>query len=322
LRITREENPDGEDHARWLIQTSSCRLFTHFGLDTQSRIALYSPPSESEFLSPSYSLTLSPQPMGSDIADNALFDSLSNSWWSENGYFNMLKWFINPWRLPYFKAVIEENGIDPRNTRVLDVGCGGGLLAEEIASMGFTVTGIDQSEKSIDVARAHSRQNGLAIDYRSGSAERLPLENASFSIVTCCDVLEHIRCWELVLGEIARVLRPGGIVFYDTINRTALSKLIFIKITQEWELTRIAPRNLHAWEMFIKPRELLQSLKKQGFDNKELVGGRLYGNPIEALRNVRRLKKGQITAAELGRRLRLKKTRKLWLSYAGYAVRN
>jgi 2-polyprenyl-6-hydroxyphenyl methylase/3-demethylubiquinone-9 3-methyltransferase len=259
--------------------------------------------------------------MGSHLADNELFDSLSNSWWSESGYFNLLKWFINPWRLPYFKAVIAENGIDPRNARVLDAGCGGGLLAEEIASMGFIVTGIDQSEKSIEVARVHSRQNGLAIDYLTGSAEKLPFANGSFSLVTCCDVLEHIRCWELVLGEIARVLRPGGIVFYDTINRTALSNLIFIKITQEWKLTRIAPGNLHAWEMFIKPSELLQSLKKQGFDNKDLVGGRVYGNPIEALRNVRRFKAGKITAAELGRRLRLKKTSKLWLSYAGYAVK-
>ena len=260
--------------------------------------------------------------MASHLADNALFDRLSSSWWSENGYFSMLKWFINPWRLPYFKTVIAGSGIDPRNTKVLDVGCGGGLLAEEIASMGFTVTGIDQSEKSIDVARVHSRQNGLAIDYCIGSAERLPFGNRSFSVVTCCDVLEHIRCWELVLGEIARVLRHGGMIFYDTINRTTLSKLIFIKITQEWNLTRIAPRNLHAWEMFIKPHELLQSLKKQGFDNKDLVGGRLYGNPMVDLRNVRRFKRGQITAAELGRRLHLKKTRKLWLSYAGYAVRN
>ena len=260
--------------------------------------------------------------MGSNLADNALFESLSNSWWSENGYFSMLKWFVNPWRLPYFKAVIAEKEIDPRSTTVLDVGCGGGLLAEEIATMEFTVTGVDQSEKSIDVARVHARQNGLSIDYRIGSAERLPFENGSFSIVTCCDVLEHVPCWELVLSEIARVLRHGGIVFYDTINRTALSKLIFIKITQEWKFTRIAPGNLHAWQMFIKPRELLQSLKKQGFDNKDLVGGRLYGNPIEALRNVRRFKRGKITAAELGRRLRLKKTRKLWMNYAGYAVRN
>jgi 2-polyprenyl-6-hydroxyphenyl methylase/3-demethylubiquinone-9 3-methyltransferase len=282
----------------------------------------YAPPIWKRVLITFLQSHLSPHPMGSHLADNTLFDSLSNSWWSENGYFNLLKWFINPWRSPYFKAVIAENGIDPRNKRVLDVGCGGGLLAEEIASMGFSVTGIDQSEKSIEAARAHSRQSGLAIDYLSGSAETLPFENGSFSVVTCCDVLEHIRRWELVLCEIARVLQPGGIVFYDTINRTALSKLIFIKITQEWRLTRIAPRDLHAWEMFIKPHELLQSLKKQGFDNKDLVGGRLYGNPIEALRNVRRFKKGEITAAELGRRLRLKKTRKLWLSYAGYAVKN
>ena len=101
-----------------------------------------------------------------------------------------------------------------------------------------------------------------------------------------------------------------------------MSKLIFIKIAQEWRLTRIAHRNLHAWEMFITPTELLQSLKKYGFDNKGLVGGRLCGNPIDALRNVRRFKRGKITAAELGRRLLLKKTKKLWLSYAGYAVRS
>lgn len=260
--------------------------------------------------------------MDTPIADNALFDSLSDSWWSENGYFNLLKWFINPWRLPYFKAVVADHGMDPRKTRVLDVGCGGGLLAEEMASMGFNVTGIDQSEKSVRVARVHSRQNGLTIDYGSGCAERLPFEDGSFSLVVCCDVLEHIRRWELVLREIARVLRPGGMVFYDTINRTALSKLIFIQISQEWRLTRIAPGNLHAWEMFIKPRELLQALKEQGFDNRDLVGGRLCGNLLAALRNVRRFKKGKITAAELGRRLRLKKTRKLWLSYAGYAVKN
>ena len=175
--------------------------------------------------------------MSSRFADNTLFDSLSDSWWSENGYFNMLRWFINPWRVPYFKATIVENGIDPRDASVLDVGCGGGLLAEEIASMGFRVTGIDQSEKSIDVARMHSEQNGLAIDYRSGSAEELPFGNGSFSMVTCCDVLEHMRGWERVLREIGRVLKPGGILFYDTINRTAMSKLIFIKIAQEWRLT-------------------------------------------------------------------------------------
>jgi 2-polyprenyl-6-hydroxyphenyl methylase / 3-demethylubiquinone-9 3-methyltransferase len=259
--------------------------------------------------------------VSSRFADNTLFDSHSDSWWSENGYFNMLRWFINPWRVPYFKATIAENNIDPRDARVLDIGCGGGLLAEEIASMGFRVTGIDQSEKSIDTARMHSEQNGLAIDYRSGSAEELPFENGTFSMVTCCDVLEHMRGWERVLGEIRRVLKPGGILFYDTINRTAMSKLIFIRIAQEWRLTRIVPGSLHAWEMFIKPGELLQSLKNHGFDHRGLVGGRLTGNPLRALLNVQLFKRGKITAAELGRRLRLKKTRKLWLCYAGYAVK-
>ncbi|MEW6669748.1 MAG: bifunctional 2-polyprenyl-6-hydroxyphenol methylase/3-demethylubiquinol 3-O-methyltransferase UbiG [Thermodesulfobacteriota bacterium] len=259
--------------------------------------------------------------MGKNPSGHTLFDGLSDDWWSENGYLSMLKWFVNPWRLPYFRAVIARNGIDPRNANVLDVGCGGGLLAEEIASMGFTVAGIDQSERSIDAACVHSEQSGLAIDYRTGSAEELPFEDGSFTIVTCCDVLEHVRRWPLVLREIGRVLKRGGIVFYDTINRTAMSGLIFIKIAQEWRFTRITPGSLHAWDMFIKPGELLRSLNEQGFDNKDLVGGRLCGNMIEALRNVRRFKRGRITAAELGRRLRLKKTRKLWLCYAGYAVR-
>jgi len=259
--------------------------------------------------------------LGSNFADNTFFDRLSDSWWSENGYFNLLKQVMNPWRLPYFKAVISENGIEPLHTAVLDIGCGGGLLAEEIALMGFAVTGIDSSEKSIDVARRHSEQNGLTIDYRTGFAEALPFDNESFSLVTCCDVLEHIPRWELVLRELARVLKPGGIVFYDTINRTALSKLIFIKITQEWRLTRIAPPHLHAWQMFIKPVELLCALKRHGFENRALVGGRFTGNPIHALLHTRRYKRGKITGVELGRRLRLKQTRKLWLSYAGYAVK-
>jgi 2-polyprenyl-6-hydroxyphenyl methylase/3-demethylubiquinone-9 3-methyltransferase len=259
--------------------------------------------------------------MANPIIDKAFPDSLSDSWWSEKSYFNLLKGFINPWRLPYFKTVIAENGINPHNTNVLDVGCGGGLLAEEIAAMGFAVTGIDQSGKAINAARWHARQSGLAIEYLVGTAERLPFDNGSFRMVTCCDVLEHIPRWKLVLGEMARVLRPGGILFYDTINRTAMSKLIFIKIAQDWKLTAIAPKDLHLWDMFIKPCELLDSLKKQGFDNRDLIGGRLYGNPLEALRNVRRFKRGKITVAELGRRLRLKKTRKLGMSYAGYAVR-
>lgn len=223
--------------------------------------------------------------------------------------------------MPYFKRIIAEQGLEPRNSRALDVGCGGGLLTEEIASMGFAVTGVDPSEKSLEVARDHAAKNRLVIDYRLGTGSDLPFEDGSFDAAFCCDVLEHITNWDAVIAEIARVLRSGGVLFFDTINRTFASKLRSIKIAQEWRWTRFAPRDTHVWEMFITPEELEASLTHHGLRSGPIVGTAEKGNPIEALRLIRRYSKGKISAAEFGRGIGMTEGPVTSGSYMGHAIK-
>ena len=253
--------------------------------------------------------------------DNGLYDRLADTWWDENGFLNLLKTTVNPWRLPYFARVSTQLGVDPRSARALDVGCGGGLLAEELAAMGFAVTGVDPSVQSIETARAHAAQGNLSIDYRVGSGNDLEFDDASFDVAFCCDVLEHVSDWDAVIGEMARVLRSGGILFYDTINRTFASKLRSILIAQEWKWTRFAPPNTHVWEMFITPEELTASLERHGLKAGGIAGTAEKGNPIEALRLVRRYSTGKISAAEFGRGVGMTEGPVLSGSYMGYAVK-
>jgi 2-polyprenyl-6-hydroxyphenyl methylase / 3-demethylubiquinone-9 3-methyltransferase len=254
--------------------------------------------------------------------DNDLYNRLSDTWWDENGSLHLLKALLNPWRVPYFQRLLQQWKIDPQGTRALDVGCGGGLLAEEFAAMGFTVTGIDPSNKSLAAARAHAAQQGLHIDYRFGYGATLPFEDESFELAYCCDVLEHIPNWDAVIGEIARVLKRGGVLFYDTINRTLYSKLVVIKLTQDWACTRLVPPRLHMWEMFITPDELTLSFDRHGLQNKEFVGTKARGNPLKLLLALRRYKAGKISGAEFGKRAGFKEGTNIAGSYMGYAVKS
>ena len=125
--------------------------------------------------------------------DNAIYDRLSHTWWEEDGFLNVLLTALNPARFGYMKRILtEELGIDPAGMEVLDVGCGGGLLAEEFAALGSRVTGVDPSAASLETARAHARERGFAIDYQQGTGEELPFADASFDAAYCCDVLEHV----------------------------------------------------------------------------------------------------------------------------------
>ena len=195
------------------------------------------------------------------------------------------------------------------------------MLAEELAAMGFAVTGVDPSVQSVETARAHAAHNGLTIDYRVGVGDDLQFSDASFDVAFCCDVLEHIRDWDAVIGEIARVLRPGGVFFYDTINRTFASKLRSILIAQEWKWTRFAPPDTHVWEMFITPEELAASMKRHGLISGGIAGTAEKGNPIEALRLIRRYSQRKITAAEFGRRLGMTEGPVVSGSYMGHATK-
>src|SRR5215210_7869295 len=124
--------------------------------------------------------------------DNQLYDTMADSWWDESGLLHYLQG-LTPVRFGYMRRIlVEELKLDVRGKRTLDVGCGGGLLAEEFARLGCAVTGVDPSEGSLEAARTHAREAGLSIDYRQGTGELLPFADASFEIVYCCDVLEHV----------------------------------------------------------------------------------------------------------------------------------
>ena len=250
-----------------------------------------------------------------------MYNELADSWWDENGPLHLLKVMVNPWRVPYFAEALRNHfGTNLSQVRLLDIGCGGGVLAEEFARLGCQVTGIDIAAESIAVARAHAQTEGLFIDYQTGSAIQLPFDRSSFEVISCCDVLEHIPEWEQVITEVGHVLKPGGLFLFDTINRTPKSKSTFIFGLQEWSFTKLFPRDTHVWEMFITPEELTTVIEQHGMQVKDLSGGAIARNPLSTLQEVRRYKRGEINVAELGHRLELKLSDDLSLNYLGYAM--
>jgi len=252
--------------------------------------------------------------------NNQIYDEFAQTWWDENEFLHLLKAMVNPWRYPYFRdALLRHFGPDLSDVRLLDIGTGGGVLAEEFAALGCRVTGIDTSPRSIEVARAHAAERGLAIDYRVGSGTSLSFEGDSFHAVSCCDVLEHIAAWRQVIAEAVRVLKPGGLFFFDTINRTAKSKALMIYGLQVSPLTKLMPPDTHVWEMFIKPEEIVAALQNHGLVLEDMQGSRIAQNPLTTLWNVAQRKRGRITFAELGRRLELKLDPDLSTNYLGYA---
>lgn len=219
------------------------------------------------------------------------------------------------------RVLTETLGLDPRQLDVLDVGCGGGLLAEEFARLGCRVTGIDPSRKSIEEAQRHAAAADLMIDYRVGRAEQLPTEDGVFDVVYCCDVLEHVDDVSRSVAEIARSLRPGGVFLYDTINRTWRSRILIIKMAQDWRFTRWAEPGLHEWGRFIRPRELDAHLCEAHLQPVDRIGV-APRNPVAALRGFLDHARGNIDRAELGRRVDLVESRDMSSGYAGWAVKS
>jgi len=249
-----------------------------------------------------------------------MYNELAGSWWDEDGPLHLLKVMVNPWRVPYFADTLRQTfGTNLSQVRLLDIGCGGGVLAEEFARLGCQVTGIDISEESLAVAGAHARNQGLSIAYQTGSATELPFDGSSFETVSCCDVLEHIPDWEQVIAEVERVLKPKGLFLFDTINRTSKSKVNFIFGLQDFSYTKLFPKDTHVWEMFITPEELTSVLEAHHMTVMDLSGGAIARSPLATLQEVRRYKRGEINVAELGQRLELKHDPDLSLNYLGYA---
>lgn len=254
--------------------------------------------------------------------DNEIYNQHADTWWSEDGLLHFLKTAIEPARFGYFERILTQVlQLSPQGKSLLDVGCGGGILAEDFARLGCRVTGVDPSAPSLDAARQHAEPEGLQITYRQSGGEALPFGEASFDIVCCCDVLEHVGDVDAVVAEISRVLRPGGVFFYDTINRTFRSKLIAIKVLQEWAWSSFMPPGLHDWKMFIKPEELAAILERKGLRPQQVVGMVPERHPLGLIKALRDRKKRKITLGQLGALMRSREGKDLSVSYMGYAIK-
>lgn len=254
--------------------------------------------------------------------DNAVYDRMASTWWDDSSPLAILRTAVNPVRFQYFRDVlVEKLGLNPVELQLLDVGCGGGFVAEEFARLGCRVTGIDPSAPTTEAAAAHARAGGLAIDYRIGTGEQLPVGDATFDAVSCCDVLEHVSDLEAVMAEVARALRPGGVFLYDTINRTLRSKIGIIKVAQEWPLSRVVPEHFHEWQMFVTPGELEAVLDGCGLSHRQSVGIAPKRNPLFLLGLLIAVKRGRISFAQMGQRMEMRRSCDLSVSYMGYAVK-
>ena len=197
--------------------------------------------------------------------DLTIYDRVADQWWSDEvRWVRTLKNLV-PGRLRWF-----DRQVDWRGKAVLDLGCAGGFMAEAMAARGATVTGIDPAADAVEAARRHAAEGGLPIVYDVGVGEALPYADAAFDVVVCVDVLEHVSDLHKVLAEIARVLRPGGLFLYDTINRNPLARLATITMAED--VLRLLPRGTHDPALFIRPAELRAALQGAG-----LVPGQITG---------------------------------------------
>ena len=199
------------------------------------------------------------------------FSQLAHRWWDPHSEFKPLHQ-INPLRLAWIDSLANIPG-----KRVLDIGCGGGILSESMAVKGATVTGIDLSNKALAVARLHLLESGNTVEYREISAEQLAGESpASYDVVSCMEMLEHVPNPASTIAACAALVKPGGHAFFSTINRNAKAYLLSV-FGAEYVL-KMLPKGTHDYAKFIKPSELTRWSKSVGLEPQELIG--LTYNPI------------------------------------------
>ena len=197
--------------------------------------------------------------------DLTIYDKVAAQWWSDE-----IRWVRTLKNLVPGRLSWMDRQIDWAGKRVLDLGCAGGFMAEALDERGAEVTGIDPAEEAIVVARAHAEQTGRKISYDVGVGEDLPYPDHGFDAVVCVDVLEHVQDLQQVIREIARVLRPGGLFLFDTINRNPLSRLATITVAED--ILRLLPRGTHDPKLFIKPAELRAAMTAAGLEPGRFTG--------------------------------------------------
>jgi 2-polyprenyl-6-hydroxyphenyl methylase/3-demethylubiquinone-9 3-methyltransferase len=206
-----------------------------------------------------------------DTAEVAKFDALAARWWDPDGEFRPLH-EINPLRLDWIRQFADLDGC-----KVLDIGCGGGILTEAMAAAGATATGLDMAEKPLAVARLHQIESGLDVNYQQGTAEELASKEAGqYDIVTCLEMLEHVPDPSRVIASACQLVRPGGEVFFSTINRTPKS-FIFAIVGAEYILN-LLPAGTHEYQKFIRPSELESWARDAGLQHRSSIG--MHYNPL------------------------------------------
>jgi 2-polyprenyl-6-hydroxyphenyl methylase / 3-demethylubiquinone-9 3-methyltransferase len=209
--------------------------------------------------------------MNVDQSEIAKFSALAHRWWDPNSEFKPLH-AINPLRLNWIKSFVSLEG-----KKVVDVGCGGGILAESISQSGADTTGIDLSEKALKVAELHALEVGANLTYRSISAEDLADKQAEqYDVVTCMEMLEHVPDPASVVRACAKLCKPGGTLFFSTLNRNPKSYLFAI-IGAEYIL-KLLPKGTHEYTKFIKPSELVAFTRQAGLEMLGMKG--LSYNPL------------------------------------------
>jgi 2-polyprenyl-6-hydroxyphenyl methylase/3-demethylubiquinone-9 3-methyltransferase len=200
-----------------------------------------------------------------DDAEVARFQALAATWWDEAGPMRMLH-RLNPVRLGYIRDQCAEHfGCDPKKLgslkglRVLDIGCGAGILSEPLARLGADVTGADPAEENIALAREHAKAGGLSIDYRTDTAEVLADAGEKFDLVLAMEVVEHVADLELFVRRAAEMVKPGGLMIGATINRTFKSFGLAI-VAAEYVLGWV-PRGTHSWDKFVTPKEFETAMR-------------------------------------------------------------
>lgn len=207
-----------------------------------------------------------------DPAEIDKFQSIASRWWDRESEFKTLH-EINPLRVAY----IEKQAQGVAGKKILDVGCGGGILAEALAHKGAQVTGIDVAELSLKVAKMHLHESGLEVDYQLSTVEDFAQQNAArFDIVTCLEILEHVPDPASIVASASRLLKPDGLLCLSTLNRNPKSFALAI-LGAEYIL-RMLPRGTHEYKKFIKPSELAATLRANGMQLRDITG--ISYNPI------------------------------------------
>ncbi len=217
-----------------------------------------------------------------DQAEIDHFTSLAQEWWNPVGKFKPLHKF-NPTRLTYIREKLCEHFNRDikspealKGIRVLDIGCGGGLLSEPMARMGATVVGADASSTNIEVAKIHAEQSGVSVDYRATTAEDLAGAGEKFDVVLNMEVVEHVADVDLFMSECAAMVKPNGLMLVATINRTWKANALAIFMAEQ--VLRWLPRGTHQYEKLVKPEEIETPLRASGMETVEMTG--VFYNPV------------------------------------------